>query len=214
MLNKESADVFKNYLASQSETQQVSLDQVIGFMSGLLACSEFFGESELANYIADGDETVFNTLMTESAPRDAMIELLDNVTEAQVEQKKLLVHLYPDEVKANEPSQALQDFCSGYIAAYIVNQDIWHSDLQFLLKADEQNDNEGDGQLFIDNFEATLDLLTTLAMWDQALANHPEPDKLGEGFATFFTALDESLSEIATMALMLEDEKLAIIEQE
>lgn len=41
MLNKESADVFKNYLASQSETQQVSLDQVIGFMSGLLACSEF-----------------------------------------------------------------------------------------------------------------------------------------------------------------------------
>jgi len=93
MLNKESADVFKNYLASQSETQQVSLDQVIGFMSGLLACSEFFGESELANYIADGDETVFNTLMTESAPRDAMIELLDNVTEAQVEQKKLLVHL-------------------------------------------------------------------------------------------------------------------------
>ena len=66
----------------------------------------------------------------------------------------------------------------------------------------------------VDSFEATLDLLTTLAMWDQALANHPEPDKLGEGFATFFTALDESLSEIATMALMLEDEKLAMIEQE
>ncbi|MEC8225330.1 MAG: hypothetical protein VX010_04160 [Pseudomonadota bacterium] len=68
--------------------------------------------------------------------------------------------------------------------------------------------------MFIDNFEATLDLLTTFAMWDQALANHPEPDKLGEGFVTFFNALDESLSEIATMALMLEDEKLAMLEQD
>ena len=51
-------------------------------------------------------------------------------------------------------------------------------------------------------------------MWDQALANHPEPEKLGEGFATFFAALDESLAEIATMALMLEDEKLAMLEQD
>ena len=133
----------------------------------------------------------------------------------QVEQKKILAELYPNEVNSNEPSQALQDFCSGYIAAYIVNQDIWHRDLQFLLKADDQQDNESeDGQLFIDNFEATLDLLTTFAMWDQALANHPEPEKLGEGFVTFFNALDESLSEIATMALMLEDEKLAMLEQE
>ncbi|WP_348708504.1 UPF0149 family protein [uncultured Pseudoalteromonas sp.] len=215
MLNQQSSDVFKNYLASQSETNQVSLDQVLGYMSGLLACSEFFGESELANYIADNDESVFNTLMTDSEPRDAMIELLDNITEAQVEQKKILAELYPNEVNSNEPSQALQDFCSGYIAAYIVNQDIWHSDLQFLLKADDQQDNESeDGQLFIDNFEATLDLLTTIAMWDQALANHPEPEKLGEGFVTFFNALDESLSEIATMALMLEDEKLAMLEQD
>ncbi|WP_281547340.1 UPF0149 family protein [Pseudoalteromonas sp. PAR1] len=214
MFNTESSEVMKNYLASQSETNQVSLDQVIGFMAGLLACSEFFGESELANYIADNDESIFNTLMTDSEPRDAMIELLDNVTEAQVEQKKILAHLYSNDADANEPSQALQDFCSGYIAAYIVNQDIWHSDLQFLLQADEQKEASEEGQLFIDNFEATLDLLTTFAMWDQALANHPEPEKLGEGFATFFAALDESLAEIATMALMLEDEKLAMLEQD
>jgi len=42
MLNQQSSDVFKNYLASQSETNQVSLDQVLGYMSGLLASAQSF----------------------------------------------------------------------------------------------------------------------------------------------------------------------------
>ncbi|WP_404343490.1 UPF0149 family protein [Pseudoalteromonas mariniglutinosa] len=214
MLNEKSTQILKEYLDAQAQDNRVSLNQVIGFMSGLLACSEFFGESELANYIADGDETVYDTLMTESTQRKAMITLLDNVTEAQVEQQKLLAILYPDAASGSAPSAELQEFCRGYIAAYIVNQEVWQSDLQFLVKADEQHAEQNQGQLFVDNFEATLDLLSTFAMWHEALQNHPEPEVLSNGFATLLSALDESLSEIADMALILEDEKLAMIEQD
>ena len=215
MLNEKSTLVLSDYLSQHPELKVVSTDSVIGFISGLLACSEFYGESEIANYIADKNDPIYTCLMTGSAEHEAMITLLDNVTEAQVAQQHLLSTIYPHADDAKAPSEQLQQWCVGYLAAYMVNQEVWQSDFGFLLSADKQQvENQEDGQLFIDNFEATLDLLTTLAMWDQALANHPEPDKLGEGFATFFTALDESLSEIATMALMLEDEKLAMIEHE
>jgi hypothetical protein len=96
-----------------------------------------------------------------------------------------------------------------------VNQEVWQHDFNFLLSADKQVvENQADGQLFIDNFEATLNLLATFAMWPDSLKEHPEPAVLSEGFALLYTGLDESLTGIASMALMLEDEKLALWEEE
>ncbi|MBB1334297.1 hypothetical protein H5154_10470 [Pseudoalteromonas sp. SR44-5] len=215
MLNEKSELVLRDYLSQHPELKVVSSDSVIGFISGLLACSEFYGESEIANYIADKNDPIYTQLMTSSAEHDAMITLLDNVTEAQVAQQHILASIYPHGKDAKAPSEQLQQWCVGYLAAYMVNQEVWQHDFNFLLSADKQVvENQADGQLFIDNFEATLNLLATFAMWPDSLKEHPEPAVLSEGFALLYTGLDESLTGIASMALMLEDEKLALWEEE
>ncbi|CAM4260277.1 UPF0149 family protein [Pseudoalteromonas ostreae] len=215
MLNEKSTLVLRDYLSQHPELKVVSTDSVIGFISGLLACSEFYGESEIANYIADKNDPIYTRLMTSSAEHDAMITLLDNVTEAQVAQQHILVSIYPHGKDAKAPSEQLQQWCVGYLAAYMVNQEVWQHDFNFLLSADKQVvENQADGQLFIDNFEATLNLLATFAMWPDSLKEHPEPAILSEGFTLLYSGLDESLTGIASMALMLEDEKLALWEEE
>jgi len=215
MLNEKSTLVLSDYLSQHPELKVVSTDSVIGFISGLLACSEFYGESEIANYIADKNDPIYTCLMTGSAEHEAMITLLDNVTEAQVAQQHLLSTIYPHADDAKAPSEQLQQWCVGYLAAYMVNQEVWQSDFGFLLSADKQQvANQADGQLFIDNFEATLNLLATFAMWPDTIKEHPEPEQLSAGFPLLYKGLDESLTSIASMALMLEDEKLALWEEE
>lgn len=215
MINEKSILVLEEFLRQHTELNEVNSHNVLGFMSGLLACSEFYGESVLANYIADANEQAFNVLMNDSKERDALIILLDNVTEAQIGQVHILKEIYPHETGAQSPSKALQQWCSGYLAAYMVNQEVWQQDFNFLLNVDKQQDEPyEDGQLFIDNFEATLNLLATFAMWPNALKEHPEPQTLSSGFSALYDGLDDSLVSIASMALMLEDEKLALWEEE
>ncbi|MCQ8878818.1 UPF0149 family protein [Pseudoalteromonas shioyasakiensis] len=215
MINEKSILVLEEFLRQQNETNEVNTHHILGFMSGILACSEFFGESVIANYIADENEQAYNLLMNDSKERDALITVLDNVTEAQVEQAHLLKQLYPHATDARAPSRDLQHWCSGYLAAYLVNQEVWQQDFNFLLNVDKQHaETQTEGQLFIDNFEATLNLLATFAMWPDALKEHPEPDTLTNGFNVLYDGLDDSLVSIASMALMLEDEKLALWEEE
>lgn len=216
MLNSKSIAVLKPFLDAQTHENSVTIDHVIGFMSGLLACSEFFGEAELAQYISDDHDAVFNQLMTDTPEREALIDLLDSITDAQVAQSNLLAALYPHEQSAKSPSEELQNWCSGYLAAYLINQEVWQLDFDFLLSledSEEQNSKE-EGQQFVDNFEASLNLLATFAMWPEAHKEHPEPETLSDGFTLLYTSLDESLTVIASMALMLEDEKLEQWEEE
>ncbi|MDN3380559.1 MULTISPECIES: UPF0149 family protein [unclassified Pseudoalteromonas] len=215
MINEKSILVLEDFLRQHTELNQVNTHHVLGFMSGLLACSEFYGESVIANYIADDNEQAYSLLMNDSKERDALITVLDNVTEAQVEQTHILKQIYPHDTNAQAPSEPLQQWCSGYLAAYLVNQEVWQQDFNFLLNVDKQQAAvDTDGQLFIDNFEATLNLLATFAMWPDALKEHPEPETLNSGFNVLYAGLDESLVSIASMALMLEDEKLALWEEE
>jgi len=215
MINEDSLNLLASLLQQHSESNKLSTDHVLGFISGLLACSEFYGESEIASYIAGDNEAVFNTLMNDSKERDAMHSLLDGLTEAQIAQKHILNTLYAPAENTQAPSVALQNWCTGYLAAYMLNQEVWQQDFNFLLNVDKQQDKpKEDGQLFVDNFQASLNLLATFAMWDKALAEHTDPTTLSAGFTTLFTGLDESLVSIASMALMLEDEKLALLEEE
>ncbi|KTF16976.1 UPF0149 family protein [Pseudoalteromonas sp. H105] len=215
MINEDSLNFLADFLQQHSESKKLSTDHVLGFMSALLACSEFYGESEIASYIAGADEAVFNTLMNDSKERDALNNVLDSVTEAQVAQKHILKTLYMPAENSQAPTIALQNWCTGYLAAYMLNQEVWQQDFNFLLNVDKQQAKpKEDGQLFIDNFQASLNLLATFAMWEKALAEHADPTTLSGGFTTLFAGLDESLVSIASMALMLEDEKLALLEEE
>lgn len=215
MINEDGLNVLASLLQQHCESNKLTTDHVLGFMSGLLACSEFYGESEIASYIAGSDEAIFDKLMNDSKERDAMNSVLDNVTEAQVAQTHILNTLYAPAQDAQAPSLALQNWCTGYLAAYMLNQDVWQQDSNFLLNVDKQQAKpKQDGQLFVDNFQASLNLLATFAMWDKALEEHAEPAALSAGFTTLFAGLDESLVSIASMALMLEDEKLALLEEE
>ncbi|NNG41733.1 UPF0149 family protein [Pseudoalteromonas sp. NEC-BIFX-2020_002] len=215
MLNEKSTIIFSDYLSQHAEFKVTDIDSVLGFICGLLACSEFYGESEIVGYIADKNDPAYATMMTESQERDAMITLLDNITQAQVEQRHFLAETYPHSDSDTMPSARLQHWCKGYLAGYEVNQAVWEQDFSFLVSADKQQvTNQADGQLFIDNFEATLNLLATFSAWENTLTQQPEPDKLSANFPLLYKSLDESLTAIASMALMLEDEKLSQFEEE
>lgn len=60
MLNSKSVSVLETFLDTQTHDNKVTIDHVVGFVSGLLACSEFFGEAELAHYISDDCDGVYN----------------------------------------------------------------------------------------------------------------------------------------------------------
>ncbi|MGO2293154.1 MAG: hypothetical protein ACTJH9_10150 [Pseudoalteromonas sp.] len=60
MLNSKSVSVLESFLDTQTHDNKVTIDHVVGFVSGLLACSEFFGEAELAHYISDDCDGVYN----------------------------------------------------------------------------------------------------------------------------------------------------------
>ena len=216
MLNSKSISVLESFLDTQTHDNKVTIDHVVGFVSGLLACSEFFGEAELAHYISDDCDDVYNQLMSDTPERGALIDILDSITDAQVAQSNLLAALYPHHENEKSPSEPLQNWCSGYLAAYLVNQEVWQLDFNFLLSLETSDDQKrkDESQQFVDNFEVTLSLLATFAMWQEAQSEHPNPETLIDGFTLLYTRLDESLTVIASMALMLEDDKLEQWEEE
>ncbi len=204
MSYQRSVNTVKEFLASEYYTGDFNFDQLLGIIVATLSCSEYISDAEVAQLILGDSEQEFDLWFEDKNIRSAWVTIYNEYTEQLVAETFDLQELYPLAKDAIQPTQALSDWCDGYLHGYLLTEVIWLDDFD-LLSGDPEFEQS---QTIIDDCEACLNLMATFANWDGVLKESELSEQLQGSISEIYQALIKGCKIRHKLGLMLEDEKL------
>lgn len=204
MSYQSSIATIQGFLSSKQYSGGFNFDQFLGIIVSTLSCSEYISDAEIAELVFGNVEEEFNQWFENEQLRKAWVVLFNDFTEQLVLENFDLQKNYPLAADAIAPTQALSDWCDGYLHGYHLTEEIWFDDFDFLSSDPDFKESQG----IIEDCESSLDLIATFARWDYALEESESIEQLEALVPEIYQALSEGVLIRHKLAILLESEKL------
>ena len=188
------------FLSSPDRAQDCySLHQLLGAYVALLSSPVYVSETELImEALAEFDTFQdFDFWYNDEALHRAWMELVNTLTDELALDKFDLSKYCEQDVTAIEPSSEFRLWCDGYLRGYMLTEEIWQEV--------HQNMKEQELAFVVEEHESLLNLLATVADWEQALADSSVPEKLQDNIEIVFNAINDGVLQTHKLVMMLED---------
>lgn len=195
----ESLKTLEAFLESDDRLEDCfSLHQLQGAMVACLSCPEYVDVVDIGFLaLTADDEDGIDTWFGDEQIRLAWVKQMNELEEKLAYKEYSLAALYPLAEDAIKPSDSFAEWCQGYLAGYFLTQEAWQEAHAFLAEEGVPDVKE--------NHEATLDMIDAFADWGKALAENETPQRLLDNIGTMLKVVDDGVTVINGMALLLED---------
>jgi len=198
----ESLKIVEAFLDSEDRCEDCfSINHLQGAMVACLSCPEYVDVIDIGylTLTADDKEGI-DAWFGDEQLRRAWSNLMNDLGDELANEEYRLAELYPLEKDATKPSDSFAEWCQGYLAGYFLTQEAWQEAHEFLTEEEIPN--------IAEEHTATLDMISAFADWEEALAENKTPQRLLDNIGSMLKVVDDGVSVIHALALLLEDNRI------
>lgn len=201
MTHDEALEILNDFLSSPERSEDCfDIHQFQGGVVAIESCPVAVSEVEFGFLVLGEEARGANQWFEDKQIRTAWVTCMNETGEALAMDRFTLKDRYAIEASATMPGEALSHWCDGYLQAYLLTEEDWEEAYDFLASEDFSELDE--------EHMAFLSMLAALADWDQALEDNENPDDLRNSLPLLFATVDESVTRIHRLALLLEDNRM------
>lgn len=174
--------------------------QLQGAFASTLSCPEAISDIDVGLMVLDDDEKGANEWFSlDGELRKAWVSLSNDMSEALAMEKFSLYEVLALPLDIREPTEALRQWCDGYLRGYLLSESIWIEAYEELKPHDSR---------FVEMEEehlAFLGMVTALAEWEKTLEQNENPARLQQNFPELLEGINGCVGQFHALALALED---------
>ncbi len=202
MLVSEAQKILQEFLGSDDRHEDcLTFNQMQGAIVATQSCPEYVSGVDIGFLaLTPEDEKGLEAWFADGQLSQAWVVLWNHIDESLVDEKYSLLHEFPQQKDGIKPSDALAEWCQGYLEGSMLTEVAWQEAHNFVVA-------EG-LPATVESHNMTLDMINALADWGTALAESEDPQSLVDNYSLILKAVDEGIPGIYKMALILEDYQL------
>ncbi len=174
--------------------------QLQGALVSTLSCPEAISDIDVGLMVLDDDEEAANAWFAlDGDLRKAWVGLTNDTSGVLAQEKFSLYEMLALPLDISEPTEALCQWCDGYLKGYLLSESAWMQTYEELKPHDQR---------FVElekEHLAFLGMVSALAEWEKTLERNEHPAQLQQNFPGLLEAINGCVGQFHALALALED---------
>ncbi|MBL1261730.1 MAG: UPF0149 family protein [Thiotrichaceae bacterium] len=174
--------------------------QLQGALAATLSCPEAISDIDIGLMVLDDDEEAAHAWFAiDGDLRSAWVSLSNEMSDALVQETYNLYEALALPLDISEPTEALCQWCDGYLRGYLLSEPAWVQTYEELKPHDPRFfEMEREHRAF-------LGMVNALAEWKKTLVANDNPAQLQQKFPELLNGINGCVRQFYSLALALED---------